>query len=183
MYDEDTGLWSLDETIHRKICLKYAKELFYNIFKKDEKKTFDTLFNTSYKNVKALAPKIDNWIKDDTQIGYLLFKNGVLDMKNYVLLDFDPKYRFTKRIERDFDINRDYTDGYKRIFERLYDKQFTDNQKKLYFIEKIARGIAGEYKDREFVLGIGETSCGKGKQTMLLQNSFGGYVADFHGEE
>ena len=39
MYDEDTGLWSLDETIHRKICLKYAKELYYNIFEKDEKKT------------------------------------------------------------------------------------------------------------------------------------------------
>ena len=104
-------------------------------------------------------------------------------MKNYVFLDFDPRYRFTKRIERDFDINRDYTDGYKRIFERLYDKQFTDNQKKLYFIEKIARGIAGEYKDREFVLGIGETSAGKGKQTAILQNSFGGYVADFNGEE
>ena len=183
MYDEDMGLWSLDETTHRKICLKYAEEIFINIYEKDEKKTFDTLFNTSYKNVKALAPKIDNWIKDDTQIGFLLFKNGVLDMKNYIMLDFDPKYKFTKRIERNFDINIDYNDGYNKIFERLYNKQFTDDEKKFYFIEKLARGIAGEYKDREFVLGIGETSCGKGKQTLLLQNSFGGYVADFNGEE
>ncbi len=43
--------------------------------------------------------------------------------------------------------------------------------------------MANEYKDREFVLGIDETSCGKGKQTMLLQNNFGGYLADFNGEE
>ena len=99
------------------------------------------------------------------------------------MLDFDPKYKFTKRIERDFNIDVDYSDGYNKIFERLYNKQFTDDEKKFYFIEKLARGIAGEYKDREFVLGIGETSCGKGKQTMLLQNSFGGYVADFNGEE
>jgi hypothetical protein len=120
MYDEDNGLWSLDETTHRKICLKYAKELFINIYEKDEKKTFDALFNTSYKNVKALSPKIDNWIKDDAQTGYLLFKNGVLDMKNYIMLDFDPKYKFTKRIERNFDINNDYSNGYKQILERLY---------------------------------------------------------------
>ena len=136
MYDEETGIWSLDETTHRKICLKYADEIFINIHEKDERKTFDTLFNTTYKNVTALAPKIDNWIKDDTQIGYLLFKNGVLDMKNYIMLDFDPKYKFTKRIERDFDINIDYTDGYKKIYERLYNKQFTDNIKKDYLLKK-----------------------------------------------
>jgi hypothetical protein len=85
------------------------------------------------------------------------------------MLDFDPKYRFTKRIERDFNIDVDYRDGYNKFFERLYNKQFTDNEKKFCFIGKLARGIAGEYKDQEFVLGIGDTSCGKGKQTILLQ--------------
>ena len=57
-------------------------------------------------------------------------------MKNYIMLDFDPKYKFTKRIERDFDINIDYTDGYKKIYERLYNKQFTDNIKKDYLLKK-----------------------------------------------
>ncbi len=79
-YNEDTGMWSWDENQHRKICLKYAKEVFHNIFEKDERKTF-ILLNTCYKNVKALAPKIDKWIQDDTQIGYFLFKYGFWDMK------------------------------------------------------------------------------------------------------
>lgn len=183
MYDEDTGMWSFDEVFHRKICLKYAVSLFPNIFSKDNRKTFDSLFSTAIKSVKSLAPRLDNWNNDDTQIGFLLFNNGVLDMKNYEMLDFHPKYKFTKRIERNFDINVNYCDGCRLICERLYNKQFTNQEKKDYFLERLSRGIAGEYLDREFVLGIGETSCGKGKQTILLQNSFGEFIQCFNGEE
>ena len=183
MYDDGTGMWSLYEGIHRKICLSYSHILFPNIYETDTKKSFDCIFNTAYKNVKSLAPKIDDWISNDNQIGFLLFQNGVLDMKNFKMLPFDQSYRFMKRIERTFDINKDFTDGYNQIFFNLYDKQFTNNIKKQYFIEKLARGIAGEYKDRQFVLGIGATACGKGKQTKLLKNSFGSYVAEFNGEE
>ena len=183
MYDEDTGMWGFDEILHRKVCLKYAVSLFPNIFNKDNRKTFDSIFSTSYKSVKSLAPRLDNWNDDDTQIGFLLFKNGVLDMKNYQMLDFHPKYRFTKRIERNFDIDNNYCDGCRLICERLYNKQFTNQEKKDYFIEKLSRGLAGEYLDREFVLGIGETSNGKGKQTKLLQNAFGEFIQCFNGEE
>ena len=35
------------------------------------------------------------------------------------MLDFDPEYRFTKRIERDFDVSKDYNDGYKKIFGEI----------------------------------------------------------------
>ena len=183
MYDEDTGMWSLYKDIHRKICLKYSTKLFPDLYMGDTQKTFDNIFSCAYKNVMSLAPFIDDWKTNDNQIGFLLFKNGVLDMKNFIMLDFNPSFRFTKRIERNFNINKDYNDGYKEIFDRLYNKQFIDDVKKLYFIEKLSRGIAGEYKDREFVLGIGETSCGKGKQTLLLNNSFGEYISYFNGEE
>ncbi len=57
------------------------KKNYFITYLKKMKKNFNSLFNTSYRNVKALAPKIDNWIKNDKQIGYLLFENGVLDMK------------------------------------------------------------------------------------------------------
>ncbi len=33
------------------------------------------------------------------------------------------------------------------------------------------------------MLGVGETSCGKGKQTLLLKNSFGEFISEFNGEE
>lgn len=183
VYDEDTGMWSLGDKILRKCCLKYSNELFPNLFVGDEYKTFDSLFNPVLKNILSLAPVDNEFFNNDTQIGYLLFKNGILDMKNFKLLPFDPKYRFTKRINRDFDVSRDYTNGYKQIFDRLYNKQFTDTVKRDYFLQLLSRGIAGHYKERVFGTMIGETSCGKGKQTNLLKNTFEGYISFFNGEE
>jgi hypothetical protein len=89
--------------------------------------TEHTQTHNNHTHVKALVECDDDWFNDDSQIRYLLFKNGVFDMKNFTMLPFDPK--FTKRINRDFDTNRDYTDGYKHIFDRTYDKQFTNPEK------------------------------------------------------
>ncbi len=50
------------------------------------------------------------------------------------MLDFDPKYRFTKRIEIDFNIDVDNTDGYNKTFEILHNKQFADDEKSLILL-------------------------------------------------
>jgi phage/plasmid-associated DNA primase len=185
VYDEDTGMWNIDikYSILRKCCVKYANRLFPVLNDGDEKKTFDSIFNTCIKTIISLAPVNDEFFNNDEQIGFLLFNNGVLNMKKFELLPFDTKYRFTKKINRDFDVSRDYSKGYKQLFDRLYNKQFTDTLKRDYFLQLLSRGIAGEYKDRVFGTMIGETSCGKGKQTSLLKNAFEGYISFFNGEE
>ena len=104
-------------------------------------------------------------------------------MKNYKIKPFSPHYRFTKGINRDFNISCDYTDGNIKIFNKILDKQFTDTIKRDYYIEKLARGIAGEYQDREFLFNIGETSCGKGMLSTLLSLCFEAYINTFNGEE
>jgi hypothetical protein len=185
IYDEDTGMWYIDSQLKvlRRCCIKHCNKLFPVLNEGDEKKEFDTIFSKVSKNVISLTPDNDEFFNNDNQIGYLLFNNGVLDMKKFELLSFDPKYRFTRKINRDFDTARDYTDGYKQIFDRLYNKQFTDTEKRDYFLQLLSRGVAGEYKDRVFGTMIGETACGKGKQTTLLSNAFEGYIGTFSGEE
>ena len=56
IYDEDTGLWSIDcgYTILRKCCVKYANLLFPILNDGDEKKIFDTIFNTCVKTILSL---------------------------------------------------------------------------------------------------------------------------------
>ena len=185
IYDEDTGMWYVDSKhkVIRRCCIKYANKLFPVLNEGDEKKDFNTIFTNCVKSIISLTPDDDEFFNNDTQIGYLLFNNGVLDMKKFELLPFDPKYRFTKKINRDFDTSRDYSAGYKQIFDRLYNKQFTDTLKRDYFLQLLSRGVAGEYKDRVFGTMIGETACGKGKQTALLSNAFEGYIGTFSGEE
>ena len=95
MYNEDNGLWTFNAKEHKCIIEKYSRLLFPNIYEKDDKKSFNTLYKSAYELFEAKAETLSccEWFADDTQIGYLLFKNGVLDMVNFKLLPFDPKYR------------------------------------------------------------------------------------------
>jgi hypothetical protein len=104
-------------------------------------------------------------------------------MKNRIIKPFSPHYKFTKGINRDYNVNIDYNDGINKIFTKIFDKQFTDTIKRDYYIETISRGIAGEYQDREFLFNIGETSCGKGILTTFLNIAFEAYINTFNGEE
>ncbi len=104
-------------------------------------------------------------------------------MKKLILKPFSPHYRFTKGINRDFNINTDFTKGETELFKRIFDKQFTVIIKRNYYIEKIARGIAGVYLDREFLFNIGETSCGKGTLSTLLSLAYEAYINNFIGKE
>ena len=185
MYNEDCGMWSFNPKIHKKIIEKYSHVLFPNIYEKDHKRSFISIYNSAYELFEAKCQMMAaaQWFEDNSQIGYLLFKNGVLDMKNRIIKPFSPHYKFTKGINRDYNVNIDYNDGINKIFTKIFDKQFTDTIKRDYYIEKISRGIAGEYQDREFLFNIGETSCGKGILTTFLNIAFEAYINTFNGEE
>lgn len=157
-----------------------------NVKMPTSKSSYMSKIKPAYELSKCLCPimSVVDWLKEDDDIGHLCFSNGVLDMTSYVMKPFDPKYRFKRSIKRYFDTSIDYTDTLiPEIEARMFDNPFTDKLKKDYYIEKIARGIAGEYNDREFVFAIGETSCGKGTTTKLLKNAFSSYVADFNAED
>lgn len=178
MYDDDTGVWSSEQKIHMRIIYN-KKELIFT-HKAATDLTFNKVFTPLYKIICSLTPQLDNFMDHKLDIGFLCFKNGVLDMKTKDLLPFDPKYRFTTRIDRDY---KSCNEGLKdEIMERLFKKQFTDHEKMEYMLEKLSRGFAGASSliDKQFMYLIGDTNCGKGCLTKLFQTAFGSYVDTFN---
>lgn len=193
MYDENTGLWTTDTKMHKAIVQKYTNEIFPMTScgenGKPDNQRFASIFPPAYELASIKAPVELRWDFEASK-GFLLFKNGVLDMANFVMLPKDPKYRFLKMIHRDFDTEKDYTEVIHEIFDRLLDKAYTipsDPVEKRYIkrdfiLEKLSRGAAGRTEDRQFMIIIGDTACGKGVLSRLITNALEEYANTFSGE-
>eukprot|EP00732_Lithocolla_globosa_P001620 Lithocolla_globosa_v1_NODE_838_length_3203_cov_10.880241.p1 type:complete len:621 gc:universal NODE_838_length_3203_cov_10.880241:2483-621(-) len=187
LYDEKNGLWvSGDEDI-RKIVLRHRESCFpawveaNNIFGPSP---FNRIFDMmAMKNVVAMVENDELFfvsaIRYDT--GFLLFKNGVLEMTTGKLLPFDPKYRFLKRINRDW--VKPSQKIVSKVRQKLIENPFTDPVKQTHFLQFFARAIGGHFEDKVFGGFIGDTNSGKGTWTQAMLQTFGPYVAEFNGEE
>ena len=103
-------------------------------------------------------------------------------MATFTVLPFDPKYCFMNRINRDYDPATVSLNLMEEVRARIFDKPFTNMEKRDYFLEKLARGIAGHVEDKQFMISLGPTNCGKGILTTLLMKAFEAYVATFDSE-
>jgi phage/plasmid-associated DNA primase len=176
IYNEESGIWCNSENDYYHLIMKID---LYNPFNKN----IMTLIKDALAYVNVVCPKNMIFGENDTQIGYLLFNNGVLDMKNYTMLPKDPKYHFVKKINRNFYVdNYDYNELKKRVFDVVFRDNQDGNMKKECFIRYLAYGIAGDYKIKKFLCGIGETNCGKGILNKLLRSSFEEYIGKFNAE-
>ena len=171
MYDCKSGIWTNDEVEHRRIFMDNQQ-----IFELSKEEHFLGIYKNIYPLIQSSAPLNHDFYNDEA-IGHLLFTNGVLDMYEYKLLPFDPKYRFTKFINRPFHFRELPTE---ELVETLFDTMIVDKVKKEYLLELLARAVAGEYPDRQFCALIGNTACGKGVITKLLQNTLGQFVGTFN---
>jgi hypothetical protein len=181
VYEASRGVWTSQEADHRRIIGDISADVLVNVHEGDEKKTFDRLFTPAYKIIKDRSPLMKDWDNHTYDIGFLCFRNGVLDMQSFELYPLSPHYRFEVAIDRDYDVEVDYSGRIQEIMDRLFNKQFTNEEKKVYFLEKLSRCFGGcaSVMDRQFMYLIGDTACGKGKLTHLFRNSFEGYVVPF----
>ena len=171
MYDEEAGLWTLDADGHQRLVLMRSKDIIVG------EGSFERLYKDAYKIVSCLAPELDNFETAgvEEQKGHLLFNNGVLDMATFEIKPKDPKYFFLNRINRDFDANMiRHARLINQIYRRLLDKSFTNTEKWNYLLQMLSRALAGHYEDKQFITLLGESNCGKGKLTQLMQHALGG---------
>jgi hypothetical protein len=190
VYDETTGAWT-NNTL--RVVSRYSQEIFVSVVKGDNKKTFMSLYLTALPRVIALAPKI-KFLDIKKNRGYFLFNNGVLDCLTMEMKPFHEDYFFTRKINRDFDPSCLEAVVVEKLFNTAYtvpgsepnsEDQFLfkgefDTTKRDYFLEKLARGcILGGF-DKEFLIALGETNCGKGVLTQFIEHTFGGYVDTFN---
>lgn len=126
------------------------------------------------------ASKDDDWLKrtENTSLGYLLFKNGIYNMKTSKFIkNFNPDIVFHAKIPWNFP---EYD---KKLVKNAYDisfgKLFEDPKP---MIAALARALAGDIKIKKFYLCPGRPNAGKSKLVKMLQDAFGKYVGNFNAE-
>lgn len=170
IYDEMNGKWSNNKDEHFRIL-----EANSHKFAIKSKKSFFLIYESAMKLIRVKAPENLNFF-NDADIGFLLFNNGVLDMKAYAMLDFSADYHFTKKINRKFE-TKEY--DHESLKGTIFDTMFSDSFKKNYFMFILARAIGGNWTDRQTAMLIGNTACGKSTLIRLIMNCFESYIGTF----
>jgi len=178
MYLSNEGYWTENEALMMAEISSFADIIFINVTKSDQNKNFQQLFKPAFALAKSRAPPLQNAnLAFLANRGYLLFSNGVLEMATKTLLPFDAKYFFTFTINRPFELCDD--DIKSQIVSKVFDNPIASSAKRDYVLEVLARGVAGEMSDKEFMMLIGMSNCGKGKITTLALNSLGPFATSF----
>jgi len=182
MYDEESGVWTKDKSLHLSIAHKFHENIFCDGDGTETDGSFVTHFDKAYRIIEAIAPRLNFFDTYTPNKGYLLFDNGVLDMENMLLKEKHQDYHFVHKIHRNYDVSKDYSFLKKELISKLFENPFTSIEKIDYVLEMIARASAGvSMEDRTFMFLIGETSCGKGKLTQLLLSTFEEFADSFNG--
>jgi hypothetical protein len=104
MYDSQAGLWTNSEDQHMNIINGLSHEIF-PADENDKKPTsFATLYKPAYKLATVMCPIIDTFDVSKSK-GFVLFNNGVLDLKHYKMLAKSSHYNFLDMINRDYTID------------------------------------------------------------------------------
>jgi phage/plasmid-associated DNA primase len=126
------------------------------------------------------AAKDDEWLErtENTSLGYLLFKNGIYNMKTgKFILGFNPKIVFHNRIPWDFPEydSKKIKNAHKISFGKLF-----ENPKVM--IIALARALAGDITIKKFYFCPGKPNAGKSKLVNMLSTAFGNYIGHFNAE-
>ena len=189
MYDDLKGLWTPQDKHFKRIVYRHAGIFVQTKTDKDgfviehHERDIGSMYRNIMEYFWTLVDNSDK-LNSDKNRGFLLFKNGVLDCFNMEMLPFDPKYDFTKRINRDFDIDKDYTEDMAKVKQKIFETAYTtgdgNTEKMDYFMEILAVALMEGGVDKEYLTMIGETNSGKGVLTTFLQNAFDEFISTFN---
>eukprot|EP00798_Chlamydomonas_sp_ICE-L_P009586 gene9586-biopygen5788 len=134
------------------------------------------------KNIRHFAPK-DNSFRDkiwESNIGVLCFNNGVYDFLDKSFTPYEDKPDVIPLqelcVNRDFPSCRPSPDVLQDVMDKLLKSTLGTAGKVDTYLQMIARAMAGEYKDKNWGVMIGERNSGKGLLQTINQNAFGPYV-------
>lgn len=138
--------------------------------------------------VRAKMPSTPGFVRSlfESNLGYLVFKDGVYRFESACFVPFstDPelrdRVRSTVRIERDFPIRNE--SDIAEFYETVLDPIFPDKERQRYFLGSCARGMAGHFTDKEWLVCVGDRNAGKGVMVGCFEAAFEGYIGTFNAD-
>lgn len=151
-------------------------------------------YNQSTAGINAMAAQVMLHVKEiidfpnklwESNLGKIFFKNGFYDFKlrKFMKYEENPHVYSTVLINQDYDPSMRNENDINELYEKILNKMFVNVEHRTYFIEWLARGIAGEYQDKTWMVALGKRNSGKGVINDLLRNTFGKYVVNFNADE
>jgi hypothetical protein len=175
-YNPTTGLW--------KECPK-ADELraFMNGARErlDAYSSFVSKQDNLFTMLKAFTEEDPTFYVKAPQTTYrrLAFNNGVYNFETKQLDGFQPEFRFFHKLEWDWDAAASPSALADEIRQKIIYGTF-DRERGDYYEKVLARSLAGEVQDKNFFVITGDGNSGKGVNSDLLENTFGGFVGVFN---
>jgi len=107
-------------------------------------------------------------------IGKIFFKNGYWEAGDFHA-SIAPGDSFTTiRIPWDFPERKEAKMA--EVSAKLLDSILPNKDQQKNYLQHMARGMAGLYKDKSWCVCMGERNCGKGTLQAIAENAFKGYV-------
>jgi hypothetical protein len=130
--------------------------------------------------IKRQAPQ-DMKFQDLSQ-GYLPFRDGYYDLQKRCFVSGSNIHLNCHMVmDRPFPSQVSEED-IEYVRNDLIFKPFDDSDMAWFYLISIARALFG-FTEKECIIGVGESNCGKGKLTQLIRNSFRMFVTDVNGDE
>lgn len=193
IFDKNTGLWRTDDDSVLREISRANLRLFKMEYNEEKELWIRAKKCSDYSGVVANRKKIFEAIRTElenshfieknieTNIGKILFKNGIYTFGTGFKEGFDPSIVFFHQMERNFPVRDEAKIAeVKRI---LFDDLFETELKGNYMRMATARAIYGDYRTRKSPFCRGDTASGKGMMTYALLKAFPGLVKSFNANE
>lgn len=182
VFDSNTGIWCSGESDVRNIINACGTGLIFIQVNPDTGR--EKIYNYSrniennrkaYIALTMIAPVQNGYFvkRIDSGVGKLLFQDGYYDFTTgEFTVGFDPEIVFYNAVGRPFPLSHD-KEAEDFIMNTLFCEPFANPEVGKHLLYRLARGIAGHFRDKILLLCLGRRDSGKGTMCSLMKNAIG----------
>jgi hypothetical protein len=190
IYNPATGMYSRDEADLREAVTRQAGKLVFNVG--SEKKPKWISYGGSVRLTQQLIGKLwdvlpaqDGFMQAhlNSDVGKLLFTDGMYDFESGVLQPFSRDVVFSGRVPRPFPPSFKSADV-AFLHKTLFGEPFAVAEEGEAYQHAVMRGVIGDFLWKKLIVLLGPPSSGKGMMVMLLKCALGHSLATtFNGND